>query len=75
MPAPRLDKEKIDKAYRRLDDMMAVMVNELDLNYYEIMIVFAMMDGNVKNQNISQYLIENVTRFGSLLNQQDKALK
>lgn len=75
MPTPRLDQEKIDKAYRRLDDMMAVMVNELDLNYYEILIVFAMMDGNIKNQNISQYLIENVTRFGSLLNQQDKALK
>ncbi len=75
MTSPDLDREKIDKAYRRLDDMMEIMINELNLNYYEVLVVFAMMDGNIKNQNISHYLVENVARFSTLLNEQDKALK
>lgn len=75
MPCPELNRDKIDKAYRKLDDMVDMMINDLKLNYYEVMIVFAMMDGNIKNQNISHYLVENVTRFAGLLNEQDKALK
>jgi hypothetical protein len=75
MVCPRLDPIKINKAYQELDKLMGHMVNELKLNYYEVMNVFAMMDGNIKQQNISTYLSETVTRFCEKLNEEDKALK
>lgn len=75
MTCPRLDPVKINKAYQKLDELMGHMVNELKLNYYEVMNVFAMMDGNIKQQNISMYLSETVTRFTEKMNAEDKALK
>ena len=63
MTCPRLDHDKIAEAYKLLDDYMYETVKTLDLNYYEMLIVYAMMDGNIKCQNISQYLVDTVTRF------------
>lgn len=75
MVCPPLDNEKIAKAYKMLDDYMGIAVNELKLNYYEVLIVFAMMDANVKAQNVAGYLAESVTRFAEKINKEDEELR
>jgi hypothetical protein len=58
-----------------LDDYMAIAVNELKLNPYEMEVVFSMMKNNISQQNISAYMSETVTRFSEKLNKEDEALK
>jgi len=75
MPCPELNKEKISKAYKELDAFVCKFVNDDKMNFYEVMVVFAMMDGNIKQQNISKYLIDSVSRFSQLLNAEDQKLR
>ncbi len=54
---------------------MAEVVNEHKLNFYEILTILAMMDSKIKQNNISQYLIETVTRFQEQTNKEDQELR
>ena len=51
---------------------MEKIVNEHKLNFYEVLSILAMMDTKVKQNNISQYLLETVTKFQELLNKEDQ---
>ena len=66
-----IDNEKIDVGFNELDMAMEKIVNEHKLNFYEVLSILAMMDTKVKQNNISQYLLETVTRFQELLNKED----
>jgi len=67
-----IDNDKISTGFDVLDLAMEKVVNEHHLNYYEILTILAMMDSKVKQNNISQYLIETVTRFQQQSNKEDK---
>ena len=67
-----IDNEKIDVGFNELDMAMEKIVNEHKLNFYEALSILAMMDTKVKQNNISQYLLETVTRFQELLNKEDQ---
>jgi hypothetical protein len=67
-----IDNEKIDVGFNELDIAMEKIINEHKLNFYEVLSVLAMMDTKVKQNNISQYLLETVTRFQELLNKEDQ---
>jgi hypothetical protein len=67
-----IDNEKIDIGFNELDTAMEKIINEHKLNFYEVLSVLAMMDTKVKQNNISQYLLETVTRFQELLNKEDR---
>jgi hypothetical protein len=67
--------EKIDIGFDLLDDAMAKIINEHHLNFYEILTILAMMDSKVKQNNVSQYLIETVTRFAEQSNKEDEELR
>jgi hypothetical protein len=67
-----IDNEKIDVGFNELDIAMEKIINEHKLNFYEVLSVLAMMDTKVKQNNISQYLLETVTRFQELLNKEDR---
>ena len=67
-----IDNEKIDVGFDELDIAMEKIINEHKLNFYEVLSVLAMMDTKVKQNNISQYLLETVTRFQELLNKEDE---
>ncbi|MBT6868335.1 MAG: hypothetical protein HOA67_04985 [Candidatus Marinimicrobia bacterium] len=67
-----IDNEKIDVGFNELDIAMEKIINEHKLNFYEVLSVLAMMDTKVKQNNISQYLLETVTRFQELLNKEDE---
>jgi hypothetical protein len=67
-----IDNEKIDIGFNELDMAMEKIINEHKLNFYEVLSVLAMMDTKVKQNNISQYLLETVTRFQELLNKEDR---
>ena len=67
-----IDNEKIDVGFNELDMAMEKIVNEHKLNFYEVLSILAMMDTKVKQNNISQYLLETVTRFQELLNKEDE---
>jgi hypothetical protein len=67
-----IDNEKIDVGFNELDIAMEKIINEHKLNFYEVLSVLAMMDTKVKQNNISQYLLETVTRFQDLLNKEDQ---
>jgi hypothetical protein len=58
-----------------IDEAMSKVVNEHHLNFYEILTILAMMDSKVKQNNISQYLIETVTRFQEMSNKEDEKLR
>ncbi len=67
-----ISNEHIDKAFNILDDAMEKIFNDLHLNYYEILTVLSMMDAKVKQNHISQYILETVTRFQEKMNEEDE---
>ena len=67
-----INNDKIEVGFNELDTAMEKIVNEHKLNFYEVLSVLAMMDTKVKQNNISQYLLETVTRFQELLNKEDE---
>ncbi len=70
-----VNNDKINIGYDILDEAMSKIVNDHKLNYYEILTIIAMMDTKVKQNNISQYLIETVTRFQEQSNKEDIDLR
>jgi hypothetical protein len=70
-----VNNDKINIGYDILDNAMSKIVNDHKLNYYEILTIIAMMDTKVKQNNISQYLIETVTRFQEQSNKEDIDLR
>jgi hypothetical protein len=70
-----INNEKISIGFDLIDAAMEKAVNEHKLNYYEILTIIAMMDSKVKQNNISQYLIETVTRFQEMSNKEDENLR
>ena len=67
-----INNDKIDAGFNELDIAMEKIVNEHKLNFYEVLSILAMMDTKVKQNNISQYLLETVTKFQELLNKEDQ---
>jgi len=67
-----IDNDKIEAGFNELDIAMEKIVNEHKLNFYEVLSILAMMDTKVKQNNISQYLLETVTKFQELLNKEDQ---
>ena len=67
-----INNDKIDAGFNELDTAMEKIVNEHKLNFYEVLSILAMMDTKVKQNNISQYLLETVTKFQELLNKEDQ---
>ena len=67
-----INNDKIEVGFNELDIAMEKIVNEHKLNFYEVLSILAMMDTKVKQNNISQYLLETVTRFQELLNKEDE---
>lgn len=63
---------RIDAGFDILDDALARAINDHKLNYYEILTITAMLDSKVKQNNISQYLLETVTRFQEKINREDE---
>tara|TARA_R110000824_G_scaffold6766_7_gene31234 strand:- start:1443 stop:1670 length:228 start_codon:yes stop_codon:yes gene_type:complete len=70
-----IDNERVDMAFDLIDAAMEEAVNEHRLNYYEILTVITLMETKVKQNNISQYLMETVTKFSKQLNEEDKELR
>ncbi len=70
-----INNDRISIGFDLIDDAMEKAVNEHKLNYYEILTIIAMMDSKVKQNNISQYLIETVTRFQEMSNKEDENLR
>ena len=66
-----INNDNIELGFNELDKAMEKIVNEHKLNFYEILSILAMMDTKVKQNNISQYLLETVTKFQELLNKED----
>ena len=67
-----IDNDKVELGFNELDIAMEKIVNEHKLNFYEVLSILAMMDTKVKQNNISQYLLETVTKFQELLNKEDQ---
>ena len=67
-----INNDKIELGFDELDIAMEKIVNEHKLNFYEVLSILAMMDTKVKQNNISQYLLETVTKFQELLNKEDQ---
>jgi len=67
-----INNDKIDAGFNELDIAMEKIVNEHKLNFYEVLSILAMMDTKVKQNNISQYLLETVTKFQEILNKEDQ---
>ena len=70
-----INNDKINIGFDLIDEAMENMVNTHKLNFYEVLTVLAMMDIKVKQNNISQYLIETVTRFQEQVNKEDEELR
>ena len=68
-----INNDKISIGFDILDEAMNDMVNKHKLNFYEVLTVLAMMDTKVKQNNISQYLMETVTRFQENINKEDES--
>ena len=66
-----INNDNIELGFNELDIAMEKIVNDHKLNFYEILSILAMMDTKVKQNNISQYLLETVTKFQELLNKED----
>jgi len=66
-----INNDNIELGFNELDKAMEKIVNDHKLNFYEILSILAMMDTKVKQNNISQYLLETVTKFQELLNKED----
>tara|TARA_R110000782_G_scaffold190384_1_gene280272 strand:+ start:234 stop:458 length:225 start_codon:yes stop_codon:yes gene_type:complete len=67
-----INNDKVEVGFNELDMAMEKIVNEHKLNFYEVLSILAMMDTKVKQNNISQYLLETVTKFQELLNKEDQ---
>ena len=67
-----INNDKVELGFNELDIAMEKIVNEHKLNFYEVEAILAMMDTKVKQNNISQYLLETVTKFQELLNKEDQ---
>ena len=67
-----INNDKVEVGFNELDMTMEKIVNEHKLNFYEVLSILAMMDTKVKQNNISQYLLETVTKFQELLNKEDQ---
>ncbi len=67
-----INNDKIEVGFDELDMAMEKIVNEHKLNFYEVLSILAMMDTKIKQNNISQYLLETVTKFQELLNKEDQ---
>jgi hypothetical protein len=67
-----INNDRVEIGFNELDIAMEKIVNEHKLNFYEVLSILAMMDTKVKQNNISQYLLETVTRFQELLNKEDQ---
>jgi|TARA_B110000438_G_scaffold143041_3_gene137905 hypothetical protein len=67
-----INNDRVEIGFNELDIAMEKIVNEHKLNFYEVLSILAMMDTKVKQNNISQYLLETVTRFQELLNREDE---
>ena len=67
--------DRINIGFDLLDSAMEKIVNEHKLNFYEILTILAMMDTKVKQNNITQYLLETVTRFQETANREDEELR
>ena len=67
-----INNDKVELGFNELDIAMEKIVNEHKLNFYEVLSILAMMDTKVKKNNISQYLLETVTKFQELLNKEDQ---
>ena len=67
-----INNDKVELGFNELDIAMEEIVNEYKLNFYEVGAILAMMDTKVKQNNISQYLLETVTKFQELLNKEDQ---
>ena len=65
---PELRRDRIIKAYEKLEAMLSEAINELGVNYYEMAVVFQMMDANIKAQNIASYIQVEVTKLDRELN-------
>jgi len=63
--------DRINIGFDLLDSAMEKIVNEHKLNFYEILTILAMMDTKVKQNNITQYLLETVTRFQEQTNNEE----
>ena len=70
-----INNDKINVGFDILDEAMNNMINTHKLNFYEVLTVLAMMDTKVKQNNISQYLMETVTRFQEQANKEDEELR
>ena len=70
-----INNDKINVGFDILDEAMNNMINTHKLNFYEVLTVLAMMDTKVKQNNISQYLIETVTRFQENINKEDEDMR
>ena len=67
-----INNDRVEIGFNKLDIAMEKIVNEHKLNFYEVLSILAMMDTKVKQNNISQYLLETVTKFQELLNKEDQ---
>ena len=67
-----INNDKVELGFNELDIAMEKIVNEHKLNFYEVLSILAMMDTKVKQNNISQYLLETVTKFQEILNKEDQ---
>ncbi len=67
-----INNDKVEVGFNELDMAMEKIVNEHKLNFYEVLSILAMMDTKVKQNNISQYLLETVTKFQELLNKENQ---
>tara|TARA_R100000908_G_C3635757_1_gene74417 strand:+ start:200 stop:424 length:225 start_codon:yes stop_codon:yes gene_type:complete len=67
-----INNDRVEIGFNELDISMEKIVNEHKLNFYEVLSILAMMDTKVKQNNISQYLLETVTKFQELLNKEDQ---
>lgn len=63
---------RIDAGYDVLDRAMEIVFNKHHLNFFEALTILAMMDTKIKQNNISQYLIETCTRFQKKMNEEDE---
>ena len=66
-----INNERIDNGFDILDEAMGKAINDCKLNFFEVLTVLAMLDTKVKQNNISQYLLETVTRFQEKMNEED----
>ena len=67
-----INNDRVEIGFNELDIAMEKIVNEHKLNFYEVLSILAMMDTKVKQNNISQYLLETVTKLQELLNKEDQ---